>query len=110
MLSFAVHTLNLPCFRYLKKKKSVVDAALEKTLPTDDRNVEKIVSSMNYSLLAGGKRIRPILCLTACEMFGGTDLMAMPTAVALEMVHTSSLIHDGPISLLITIAICVSWL
>lgn len=86
------HTFDL--LRYLKKKKSFVDAALEKTLPVDDSNVERIVSSMNYSLLAGGKRIRPILCLTACEMFGGTDSMAMPTAVALEMVHTSSLIHD----------------
>lgn len=49
---------------------------------------------MRYSLLAGGKRIRPILCLAACEMFGGNDDMAMPTAVALEMIHTMSLIHD----------------
>lgn len=56
--------------------------------------MEKIVESMRYSLLAGGKRIRPILCLAACEMFGGSDDVAMPTAVALEMIHTMSLIHD----------------
>ena len=49
---------------------------------------------MKYSLMAGGKRIRPILCLAACEMFGGSDKVAMPTAVALEMIHTMSLIHD----------------
>jgi len=49
---------------------------------------------MKYSLMAGGKRIRPILCLAACEMFGGNDEIAMPTAVALEMIHTMSLIHD----------------
>ena len=44
--------------------------------------------------MAGGKRIRPVLCLAACEMLGGTEEMAMPTAVALEMIHTMSLIHD----------------
>lgn len=44
--------------------------------------------------MAGGKRIRPVLCIAACEMFGGTEEMAMPTAVALEMIHTMSLIHD----------------
>jgi geranylgeranyl diphosphate synthase type II len=49
---------------------------------------------MRYSLLAGGKRLRPILCLAACELAGGSREQAMPTAVALEMVHTMSLIHD----------------
>ena len=49
---------------------------------------------MRYSLLAGGKRIRPIMCIAACEMFGGTEEMAMPTAVAIEMIHTMSLVHD----------------
>lgn len=49
---------------------------------------------MAYSLMAGGKRIRPVLCIAACEMFGGTQETAMPTAVALEMIHTMSLIHD----------------
>jgi geranylgeranyl diphosphate synthase type II len=49
---------------------------------------------MKYSLMAGGKRIRPILCLAACEMFGGSEASAMPVAVAIEMIHTMSLIHD----------------
>jgi geranylgeranyl diphosphate synthase type II len=49
---------------------------------------------MRYSLLAGGKRLRPILCLAACELAGGDSEQAMPTAVALEMIHTMSLIHD----------------
>jgi len=49
---------------------------------------------MRYSLLAGGKRLRPILCLATCELVGGDPAIAMPTACALEMVHTMSLIHD----------------
>jgi len=50
---------------------------------------------MSYSLMAGGKRIRPVLCIAACEMFAdGSQDIAMPTAVALEMIHTMSLIHD----------------
>lgn len=49
---------------------------------------------MSYSLMAGGKRIRPVLCIAACEMLGGHQDTAMPTAVALEMIHTMSLIHD----------------
>lgn len=47
-----------------------------------------------YSLLAGGKRIRPALCLAACELVGGSIDQAMPTACAMEMIHTMSLIHD----------------
>ena len=49
---------------------------------------------MRYSLLAGGKRLRPILTLAACELAGGDADLAMPTAVAMEMIHTMSLIHD----------------
>lgn len=55
---------------------------------------EKIYQAMRYSLMAGGKRLRPILCLTTCELSGGTREMALPTACALEMIHTMSLIHD----------------
>lgn len=47
-----------------------------------------------YSLLAGGKRVRPALCLAACELVGGTIDQAMPTACSMEMIHTMSLIHD----------------
>lgn len=72
----------------------MVEIALDSSLSATNPNVEKIIESMKYSLMAGGKRIRPILCLAACEMFGGDDEIAMPTAVALEMIHTMSLIHD----------------
>jgi len=71
-----------------------VEKALDASLSANSRNVEKIIESMKYSLMAGGKRIRPVLCLASCEMFGGDDSIAMPTAVALEMIHTMSLIHD----------------
>lgn len=77
---------------YLKSQKQRVDTALEASLPIT--KPEKIYEAMRYSLLAGGKRLRPILCLATCELMGGTEAMAMPTACALEMIHTMSLIHD----------------
>lgn len=55
---------------------------------------EEIFESMRYSVLAGGKRLRPIMCLEACKVFGGDTEKAMPTACAFEMLHTQSLIHD----------------
>eukprot|EP01031_Cornospumella_fuschlensis_P046015 gene46015-56322_t len=73
---------------YLEERRLLVEDALDKSLVAKDKNVEKIVESMRYSLMAGGKRIRPILCIAACEMFGGNKDVAMPTAVALEMIHT----------------------
>jgi geranylgeranyl diphosphate synthase, type II len=78
--------------RYLKEKQILVEAALDASLPVAEP--VKIYESMRYSLLAGGKRLRPILCLATCELMGGTVEMAMPTACALEMIHTMSLIHD----------------
>ena len=77
---------------YLADKCAEVEAALEQTLPVV--YPETIYESMRYSLLAGGKRLRPALCLATCELAGGTVAQAMPTACALEMVHTMSLIHD----------------
>lgn len=77
---------------YLKNKKQLVEAALDASLPIT--RPEKIYEAMRYSLLAGGKRLRPILCLTTCELMGGTTEIALPTACALEMIHTMSLIHD----------------
>lgn len=79
---------------YLETKKNIVEIALDNSLKSTTPNTDKLVESMKYSLMAGGKRIRPILCLAACEMFGGNDNIAMPTAVSLEMIHTMSLIHD----------------
>ncbi len=77
---------------YLADRQAQVEAALDRSLPVV--YPEKIYDAMRYSLLAGGKRLRPILCLTTCELTGGTIEMAMPTACALEMIHTMSLIHD----------------
>jgi len=77
---------------YLSKRQDQVEAALERSLAVV--YPEKIYEAMRYSLLAGGKRLRPILCIASCELAGGTVEMAMPTACALEMFHTASLIHD----------------
>lgn len=77
---------------YLGERQALVEAALDQSLPI--KPPETIYEAMRYSLLAGGKRLRPILCLASCELVGGTVEMAMPTACALEMVHTMSLIHD----------------
>lgn len=77
---------------YLKVRAAQVEAALDSALPVV--YPEQIYQSMRYSLLAGGKRLRPILCLATCEMLGASSDVAMPTACALEMVHTMSLIHD----------------
>ncbi|MBD2499613.1 geranylgeranyl diphosphate synthase CrtE [Anabaena azotica] len=77
---------------YLKERQKLCEAALDEAIPII--YPEKIYESMRYSLLAGGKRLRPILCLATCEMMGGTIEMAMPTACAVEMSHTMSLIHD----------------
>ncbi len=78
--------------RYLAEKQTFVETALDRALPMADPKT--IYESMRYSLLAGGKRLRPILCLATCELMGGTTEMSIPTACALEMVHTMSLIHD----------------
>ncbi|HEY9907459.1 MAG TPA: farnesyl diphosphate synthase [Thermosynechococcaceae cyanobacterium] len=77
---------------YLAERQPQVEAALDRSLPVI--YPETIYEAMRYSLLAGGKRLRPILCLATCELMGGTIAMALPTACALEMVHTMSLIHD----------------
>ena len=77
---------------YLGKAKERVEAALDGSLGPE--RPESLREAMRYSLLAGGKRLRPILCLAACELAGGEATQALPTAVALEMIHTMSLIHD----------------
>jgi geranylgeranyl diphosphate synthase type II len=77
---------------YLEEKRLIVESALDGSLVIG--NPAKIYEAMRYSLLAGGKRLRPILCLATCELMGGSLEMALPTACALEMIHTMSLIHD----------------
>lgn len=77
---------------YLAERRTQVETALDAALSVV--YPEQIYEAMRYSLLAGGKRLRPILCLTTCEMMGASAAVALPTACALEMVHTMSLIHD----------------
>lgn len=77
---------------YMAERAQLIDSALDESVPM--QYPEIINESMRYSLLAGGKRVRPALCLAACEMVGGSIDVAMPTACALEMIHTMSLIHD----------------
>ncbi|KAJ8770776.1 hypothetical protein K2173_021423 [Erythroxylum novogranatense] len=77
---------------YMRQKANNVNQALNAAVSL--RDPAKIHESMRYSLLAGGKRVRPVLCIAACELVGGTESMAMPAACAVEMIHTMSLIHD----------------
>jgi len=77
---------------YLAERRQLVEAAIDQAVPL--QYPETLYESMRYSLLAGGKRLRPILCLATCELVGGSLDLAMPTACALEMIHTMSLIHD----------------
>ncbi len=77
----------------LQADQSLVEGWLKEHLESL-RPFGKLVESMGYSLLSGGKRIRPILTLAACRLCGGEARTALPLACALEMVHTYSLIHD----------------
>jgi len=70
----------------------LLDAAL--TVPFQQGEAARLGEAMRYSLEAGGKRVRPVLCLLACESVGGTVAQALPGALALEYIHTYSLIHD----------------
>ena len=75
---------------YFAKKVQAVEKALDASIQCTTPETKKIVESMRYSLLAGGKRVRPVMTIAACEMFGGSEATAMPTAVAIEMIHTRS--------------------
>jgi len=80
--------------KYLKKKKELIDKALEGYLPINEEDFDIITKAMRYSLFAGGKRIRPILCIAGAEAVGATSDQVLPVACALELIHTYSLIHD----------------
>src|SRR3989338_10252541 len=79
---------------YLRLQKERVDTALEKYLKEDTKYSPTLFKAMEYSLKAGGKRVRPILALAAAQSVGGALSPVMPVACALEMIHTFSLIHD----------------
>jgi len=80
--------------RYLAARGRLVNRALDRLLPPATTKPATIHKAMRYSLFAGGKRLRPILCLAAAEACGGRAAQALPLACAVECIHTYSLIHD----------------
>jgi len=77
--------------RYLRERRTLVERALRRYVPAGR---ERLRDAMRYSLLAGGKRIRPILALAAGDVAGAPPRLVLPFACALEMIHTYSLVHD----------------
>ncbi|XP_010490074.1 PREDICTED: geranylgeranyl pyrophosphate synthase 9, chloroplastic-like [Camelina sativa] len=77
---------------YMIRKAEFVNATLDVSVPLSKPLT--IQEAVRYSLLAGGKRVRPLLCIAACELVGGHEATAMSSACAVEMIHTSSLVHD----------------
>jgi geranylgeranyl diphosphate synthase, type II len=85
----------LPLREYLKERVRQVDAELDRLTPAESAPPEVIHRAMRYSLFAGGKRIRPVLCLEAARAVSGEDVEGIhAVAASLELVHTYSLIHD----------------
>ena len=79
---------------YLASRRQLVDEALDRALPAEDQPPATIHRAMRYSVFAGGKRLRPILVIAGAEAVGAMADVVLPTACALEMLHTYSLIHD----------------
>ncbi len=80
--------------QYLERVRPRVERALQRHLPAASELPSRLHAAMRYSVFAGGKRLRPALCLLACESVSGRTAPALPAAAALEMIHTFSLIHD----------------
>jgi geranylgeranyl diphosphate synthase type II len=79
---------------YTASRQKTIDRALDRFLPKENTKPATIHKAMRYSLFAGGKRLRPILCLAAAEACGGKIDHALPFACAMECIHTYSLVHD----------------
>jgi geranylgeranyl diphosphate synthase, type II len=86
--------MDSPFAQYLQARRAEVEAALAAALPTPPECPAVVADAMRYSVTAGGKRLRPILCLAAAEAVGGDRSLALPAACAIELIHTYSLIHD----------------
>jgi geranylgeranyl diphosphate synthase, type II len=81
--------------QYLTQKQAIIDKMLDEIINQNAPGLSsRIVSAMNHSIMAGGKRLRPILCISACEVVGGSEEKCLKIACAIEMIHTYSLIHD----------------
>jgi geranylgeranyl diphosphate synthase type II len=79
---------------YLKKTAETLNAGLDALLPPENSRPAKLHAAMRYTVFAGGKRLRPVLCIAACEACGGTAEQALRAACAVELLHTYTLIHD----------------
>ncbi len=79
---------------YMKERATAVDAALDRHLPPESSRPEQLHKAMRYSVFAGGKRLRPVLVIAGAEAVGGRMHDVMPTACAMELIHTYSLVHD----------------
>jgi geranylgeranyl diphosphate synthase type II len=84
--------MNFPTF--FEEDQKAVDAALDKLMPAESALPASIHTAMRYSVQAGGKRVRPILCIEAARIFSSDIAPVLPVACALEFIHTYSLIHD----------------
>lgn len=80
--------------RQIKEKAKYIDIALDKYLPAENEAPETLHKAMRYSVFAGGKRLRPVLCMGAAEAVGAAVIPLSGAACALELIHTYSLIHD----------------
>ena len=80
--------------RYLAQRRQLLDSALEEMVPSADTKPELLHEAMRHSLFAGGKRVRPILAMASAEALGGKAEDMLPLGVALECIHTYSLVHD----------------
>ena len=87
-------TVQKKLLAHLKRRAVLVDKALNRFLVREAKMPEIVHKAMRYSVFAGGKRLRPILCLAATEICGGDPKKSIPTACALEVLHTYSLVHD----------------
>ena len=79
---------------YIEARRAEIEVALATVLPPTPDCPDVLADAMRYSLIAGGKRLRPVLCLASADAVGGDREMAMPAACAIELIHTYSLIHD----------------
>lgn len=79
---------------YLEERKILVDKALKEFMPEPSGLAGDVIRAMNYTLFAGGKRIRPVLCIAGSEAVGGSADDVVPVACAIELIHAYSLIHD----------------
>ncbi|MDQ3089298.1 MAG: polyprenyl synthetase family protein, partial [Acidobacteriota bacterium] len=82
-------------WQYVEKHKPNIEKSLREHLPLAPPNIEtQFNEAVEYALFSGGKRLRPVLTLLGAELFGGTAEIILPSAVAVEFIHTSSLIFD----------------